>query len=56
MSGRKKYHGESGDAGAPGGFAQPLRSRARTSQGQHSREERIGAQCQREQKRKTANL
>ena len=54
--GRKKYHRKGGDPGAPRGLAQPFRSRARTSQGQRSRQERIGAERQGEQKRETADL
>ena len=54
--GRQKYHRKGGDARTPGGLAQPFRSRARTSQGQRSRQERIGAERQGEQKRETADL
>ena len=54
--GGKKHYGKGGDTGAARGFAQPLRTRARASQSQHSRQERVGTQRQGKQKRETANL
>ncbi len=40
---RQKYDGKGGNTRTPRRFTQPFRARARTSQGQNSRQERISA-------------
>src|SRR5579863_1841977 len=54
--GRKKDDGKAGNAGATRGFTQPLRCRSLDDECQQTCQEGVGAQRQREEKRKTTYL